>query len=188
MLTALRIKVPAYGTAPMNTRVVPDLLIHLERFMRMASVFMSAALIAMLLGVSSCQTQSATSSTLEPQSVDVPEEFTAQSSDNDADSPPTPDSERTRYEKAFVAYWWRCVETKSERLEARCPFVCSGTPAAAAGCADGATAASRNISDHVERLGEARTRSLLEESLRSPAFRQDCATIRRYFDEMQCQP
>jgi hypothetical protein len=59
--------------------------------------------------------------------------------------PPNGEPESVRYQVAYGAFFWNCVFVKSESLEARCPFTCSGTPGAAVGCADGATAAEQAI-------------------------------------------
>jgi hypothetical protein len=68
--------------------------------------------------------------------VDVPPEFGS-------------DFDRVRYSSAYEAFWWNCVGVRSQHPDARCPFVCSGTPSAAAGCRDGATAADRGIDELV---------------------------------------
>ena len=61
---------------------------------------------------------------------------------------------RDRYTKAYDAYWWNCVFVRAADLSARCPMMCGGTPAAAAGCADGANDADRDIDDATERHRE----------------------------------
>jgi hypothetical protein len=58
---------------------------------------------------------------------------------------PNGEPESVRYRVAYAAFFWNCVLVKSEFLEAGCPFVCSGTTGATAGCADGGTAAERAI-------------------------------------------
>jgi hypothetical protein len=58
---------------------------------------------------------------------------------------PTGEPESVRYIKSYEAFWWNCVMVKAASLEGRCPFTCSGTPAATYGCADGAIDAERQI-------------------------------------------
>lgn len=58
---------------------------------------------------------------------------------------PTGEPESVRYTKSYEAFWWNCVMVKAASLEGRCPFTCSGTPAATYGCSDGADDAERQI-------------------------------------------
>jgi hypothetical protein len=58
---------------------------------------------------------------------------------------PTGEPESVRYTKSYEAFWWNCVMVKAMSLEGRCPFTCSGTPAATYGCSDGAIDAERQI-------------------------------------------
>jgi hypothetical protein len=46
---------------------------------------------------------------------------------------------------AYEAFWWNCVMVKANDLDARCPFGCSGTPAATYGCAEGEADADRQV-------------------------------------------
>ncbi len=66
------------------------------------------------------------------------------------------ESEAVHYERAFRSLWRCCVQLRASDPEARCPFLCSGTPADAQGCADGATAAEAQIGALVERVGAKR--------------------------------
>jgi hypothetical protein len=59
---------------------------------------------------------------------------------------PTGESEAQRYTRAYEAFWWNCVMLKANAMDARCPFMCSGTPAATKGCADGGAQAAEAIS------------------------------------------
>ena len=59
--------------------------------------------------------------------------------------PPNGEPEPIRYQKSYEAFWWNCVMVKANNLDARCPFTCSGTPAAVAGCVDGESDADRQI-------------------------------------------
>jgi hypothetical protein len=59
---------------------------------------------------------------------------------------PTGESEAQRYTRAYEAFCWNCVTVKADAIDARCPSSCSGTPAAAAGCADGAVQAAVGVS------------------------------------------
>jgi hypothetical protein len=58
---------------------------------------------------------------------------------------PTGEPESVRYKESYEAFWWNCVMMKAVNLESRCPFTCSGTPAATYGCSDGAIDAERQI-------------------------------------------
>jgi len=58
-------------------------------------------------------------------------------------------SEDVRYTRSYEAFWWNCVSLRAATPDARCPFVCSGTPAEAQGCRDGAQAAEEGISQLV---------------------------------------
>jgi hypothetical protein len=66
---------------------------------------------------------------------------------------PTGESEAERYRRGFHAYWWNCVGVKGLHLEGRCPFVCSGTPGATQGCADGAAQAEEFVAGVIRREG-----------------------------------
>jgi len=81
---------------------------------------------------------------------DVPREYRTTS----FNPPPNGEPEPVRYRTAYDAYWWNCVFVRAADLSARCPMMCSGTPAAAAGCADGANDADRDIDDATERHRE----------------------------------
>lgn len=59
--------------------------------------------------------------------------------------PPNGEPEPVRYTKAYEAFWWNCVAVRAISLKGRCPFVASGTPAAAAGASDGAMKADNQI-------------------------------------------
>lgn len=74
--------------------------------------------------------------------VNVPDEF---KHDPEGWIPPNGEPESTRYSVSYEAFWWNCVFIKSEGLENRCPFSCSGTPGATYGCSDGATDAEKQI-------------------------------------------
>ena len=58
---------------------------------------------------------------------------------------PNGQTNAVRYTAAYEAYWWNCVQVRAAALEERCPFTCSGNPAATQGCVDGATKASNGI-------------------------------------------
>lgn len=59
--------------------------------------------------------------------------------------PPNGEPEPVRYTKAYEAFWWNCVAVRAIDLEGRCPFMASGTEAAAAGASDGALKADEQI-------------------------------------------
>jgi hypothetical protein len=80
--------------------------------------------------------------------VNVPKEFRT---DPPGWRSPTGEPESVRYTRSYEAFWWNCVIVKSEDLDGRCPFTCSGTPAATYGCADGAMDAERRIEELLER-------------------------------------
>src|SRR6185437_8011681 len=58
---------------------------------------------------------------------------------------PNGQPEPVRYTVAYGAFWWNCVAVRAGDLQARCPFLASGTPATAAGAADGALNADKQI-------------------------------------------
>ena len=79
--------------------------------------------------------------------VDVPDKF---KQDPPGWKPPNGEPESIRYTKAYEAFWWNCAMVKAGDIEDRCPFTCSGTPAASYGCSDGATDAENQIRDLLE--------------------------------------
>ena len=80
-------------------------------------------------------------------SVTVPENFRQ---DPPGWKPPNGEPESIRYTKAYEAFWWNCVMVKAGDIEGRCPFTCSGTPAATYGCSDGAIDAENQIRQALE--------------------------------------
>jgi hypothetical protein len=105
----------------------------------------------------------------------VPTEF-----QNQPFEPPTGESERVRYLKAYEAFWYNCITLLSEDISAQCPSTCSGTPATAAGCANGGREAWSQIRASVESYGELRTR----EELRAIARQlENQAKMAAYFGE-----
>jgi hypothetical protein len=103
----------------------------------------------------------------------VPQEFTDPST-----ATPTGEPESVGYTRAYEAFWWNCALVRANDLSARCPFMCSGTPAAAEGCAQGSTDADRAIRDAIKRYGPSDAR----DSLRSLAKRPDGREkLRAYF-------
>jgi hypothetical protein len=89
--------------------------------------------------------------------VRVPAEFLR----NPEQNSPAAESEGERYTRSFLAYWWNCIGAKAGQLEARCPFVCSGTPGAARGCLDGSAQAEQFVADVIHREGPQRARQRL---------------------------
>ena len=69
----------------------------------------------------------------------VPEDF------RNSKLAPNDEPESLRYTKAYEAFWWNCVMVKARDIHSRCPFTCSGTPAATAGCSQGAADAEDQI-------------------------------------------
>ena len=89
-------------------------------------------------------------------SLEVPIEFERQPVES-----PAGESERIRYLKAYEAFWYNCITLLSDDLGARCPSTCGGTPASAAGCANGGTDAWQQSKHSIESYGEARTQQVL---------------------------
>lgn len=75
--------------------------------------------------------------------------------------PPGGNSEPVRYEDAYTAFWWNCTILKSQDINARCPFTCSGTAAATTGCRAGATDAQNQIAALEKKYGRTRTQEFL---------------------------
>jgi hypothetical protein len=95
--------------------------------------------------------------------------------------PPNGEPESVRYQVAYGAFFWNCVFVKSESLDARCPFTCSGTRGAAAGCADGGTTAEEAIDMLAVQFDADVVKSYLVELTTS--FRQAREQIRPYFGD-----
>ncbi len=96
------------------------------------------------------------------------------------DPPPNGESEPIRYKKSYEAFWWNCVMVKADNLDARCPFTCSGTPAAAAGCGAGESDADWKIADLLNKY----SRSEVQQYLRSLASTEEAKKkIYPYFQE-----
>lgn len=79
-------------------------------------------------------------------------------------------SDIARYIEGYERMWKSCVKiaAKDIRAVATCPFVCSGTPAAAAGCAAGAEAVQTKLEAEITRCGGARVQEYLREVLGMP--------------------
>ena len=92
--------------------------------------------------------------------------------------PPNGESEAKRYASAYAAFWWNCVAVKAESLDSGCPFVCSGTPGATAGCRDGATDAEEGVAELVGRLDATELQAYLRKLAVSPDARE---SMRPYF-------
>ena len=93
-------------------------------------------------------------------------------------SDPTPEAPALRYRLAYESFWWNCVTLKADDEDDRCPFVCSGTAAAAAGCAEGAMDSESMVRDLIRRVGAAKAKDRLHSRVAMPDARQ---SIRRYF-------
>jgi hypothetical protein len=96
----------------------------------------------------------------------VPDEF------RNSKFAPNGDPEPVRYTKAYEAFWWNCVMVKGEDLNARCPFVCSGTPAATSGCAEGANNAGEQIGALLKQFSAQRVQAYLKQLGSKPDARQ----------------
>ena len=74
---------------------------------------------------------------------------------------PNGDPDSVRYTNAYEAFWWNCVMVRANDLSARCPFICSGTPAATSGCADGAGNADEQIDALLKQFSAAKVQAYL---------------------------
>jgi hypothetical protein len=93
---------------------------------------------------------------------------------------PTGEPESVRYTKSYQAFWWNCVMVKAARLEGKCPFTCSGTPAATHGCSDGAIDAETQI----RQLLKLHDKIKVQDYLHTVAFDQEGKEkIRSYFPD-----
>jgi len=108
--------------------------------------------------------------------VDIPLEYKI----TPFDPPPNGEPESIRYQKAYEAFWWNCVLVKARNLDGRCPFVCSGTPAADAGCSAGAVDAENKICDLAKRYGCDAVRAYLKILAQEPEAGKK---MRPYFSE-----
>jgi len=75
--------------------------------------------------------------------------------------PPNGEEEPILYKESYEAFWWNCVMVKADNLDARCPFTCSGTPAAAAGCGDGESDADNKIEDLLAKYSRSEVKKYL---------------------------
>ncbi|HTO09674.1 MAG TPA: hypothetical protein VMR86_21665 [Myxococcota bacterium] len=89
--------------------------------------------------------------------------------------PPDGEPEPVRYTRAYQAFWWNCVAVRARRLDARCPFTCSGTPAASDGCAEGSSDATRDIDSLLQRFPPGRVQSYLTSLAAQPEAREKLA-------------
>jgi hypothetical protein len=105
--------------------------------------------------------------------VSVPAEFADPGNSSDA---PDGEPEHVRYTRAYESFWWNCVSIRARRLDARCPFTCSGTPAATAGCSSGASDATRDIDSLLGRFASDRVREHLASLAAQPVAREKLAT------------
>ena len=74
---------------------------------------------------------------------------------------PNGEANGLRYTTAFRSYCWNCVAVRAQALDAACPITCSGDPAAALGCADGATAAHAGVEALIRQRGTEQARKRL---------------------------
>ena len=75
--------------------------------------------------------------------------------------PPNDEPEPVHYRVAYEAFWWNCVALRANDFDARCPFMCSGTPAASTGCRDGGDTARKGIDGLIETYGGRRAQEYL---------------------------
>ena len=93
-------------------------------------------------------------------------------------SDPTDEPPASRYRRAYQSFWWNCLAVKAEEEHARCPFVCSGNPAAAEGCRAGATEAEEMVGDLIHRVGVVNAKNRLRARVSMVDARE---SIRLYF-------
>lgn len=129
-----------------------------------------------------CQKPHRRQDTWAPQ-VEVPKRFRGLGAYAEQGKTPTGESEEARYRRAYKAFWWRCVELKAAKLDARCPWTCSGTPGATDGCSDGSDAAVDRIDRLVERAGAEQARQQLRQAVDSDAHRAACPAVESYFKQ-----
>jgi hypothetical protein len=96
----------------------------------------------------------------------VPEEF------KHSGLAPNGDPEPIRYTKAYEAFWWNCVMVKAKDLHARCPFICSGTPAATYGCLDGSHDADEQIATLLKQFSLSIVQAYLTQLASTPDARR----------------
>jgi hypothetical protein len=93
-------------------------------------------------------------------------------------SDPTGEPPAVRYRNGYESFWWNCLALKAADSDARCPFVCSGTTAAADGCRQGAADAELVTQELFQRVGKENA----QDRLRSRVAKVDAQqSIRRYF-------
>lgn len=98
--------------------------------------------------------------------------------------PPSGEPEPVRYTVAYEAFWWNCVAVRAANLDAGCPFVASGTPAASAGAADGAMNAGFQIDEVLKKHTAIEVRKYLR-SIAATAEAKE--KMRHYFDKPRAE-
>ena len=88
--------------------------------------------------------------------------------------------ERIRYSDTFEAFWWNCIAVKAADMNARCPFLASGTPGESAGAVNGANAALDGIRSLIHQYGTPAVRTYLKQLTSSPDFLK--AKLHGYFN------
>ena len=84
------------------------------------------------------------------------------------DPPPNGQPESVRYTESYEAFWWNCVMLKAEDVDARCPFMCSGTPGATDGCMQGGTEAENGVSNLLRKYSVAEVQQYLKSIATKP--------------------
>jgi hypothetical protein len=87
----------------------------------------------------------------------------------------TGEPESVRYRVSYEAFFWNCVMVKAVDLRGRCPFMCSGTPAATYGCSKGAKDAEREIKQLLADHDATRVRKYLRFVAASPEGKEKMA-------------
>jgi hypothetical protein len=88
---------------------------------------------------------------------------------------PNGETENARYAKAYEAFWWNCVTVKAADLDAGCPTLCSGTPAASLGCLRGAEEAEGQIRQRLATHSRPQVQHYLRSLAAEPAATEKAA-------------
>ena len=93
--------------------------------------------------------------------------------------PPEGGMNEVGYRTGYEAFWWNCVMLLAEDSRARCPTICTGSPAATAGCRNGGSEAQREARDFTKTYGHERAREVLRSLAADPEAK---FKIGPYFD------
>ena len=104
-----------------------------------------------------CWSCEASCQVLDP-AVRVPKQYV---SSREADRLPNGSLMVDGYTTTYREFWLNCVMVKSRDVSRQCPWLCSGTPAVAAACADGAANATSQIAGMLRRFPRKRVLACL---------------------------